>query len=81
MLSNATLMGGIPSEGDLSQVEPAYLMTDDPGYSGGCTVCAQDPDSMMQGFENVLGPAARHVKSSGMLSDKSGTIAGTCRTH
>jgi hypothetical protein len=45
-----------------SQVQPAYLGTGDPGYSGGGTVMASDPQSMMSNYENIFGPAVRDIK-------------------
>jgi hypothetical protein len=45
-----------------SQVQPAYLGTGDPGYSGGGTVMASDPQNMMSNYENIFGPAVRDIK-------------------
>jgi hypothetical protein len=45
-----------------SRVEPAYLGTADPGYNGGGTVFANDPQSMMSNYENIFGPAVREIK-------------------
>ena len=45
-----------------SQVEPAYLGTADPGYNGGGTVLANDPQRMMSNYENIFGPAVRDIK-------------------
>lgn len=47
---------------DRSRVEPAYLLTGDPGYTGGGTVQASDPATMMSNYENVFGPAVRDIK-------------------
>jgi hypothetical protein len=47
---------------DRSRVEPAYLMNGDPGYTGGGTLQAADPSTMMRNYENVFGPAVRDIK-------------------
>jgi hypothetical protein len=49
-------------QNDRSQVEPAYLLSGDPGYNGGGTVGASDPATMMRNYENVFGPAVRDIK-------------------
>ncbi len=50
------------SRQDDKHVEPAYLLTGDPGYTGGGTVQASDPATMMRNYENVFGPAVRDIK-------------------
>ena len=45
-----------------SRVEPAYLGTGDPGFGGGGTVRANEPNSMMANYENIFGPAVRDIK-------------------
>ena len=47
---------------DRSAVAPAYLSTADPGQSGGGTTYSGDLQSLMVGYENVFGPAAREIK-------------------
>jgi hypothetical protein len=38
------------------------LTNGDPGYTGGGTVQAADPSTMMRNYENVFGPAVRDIK-------------------
>ena len=45
-----------------SSIEPSYLGTGDPGYTGGGTLRSNDTEGMMQTYENVFGPAAREIK-------------------
>jgi hypothetical protein len=49
-------------QADRSRVQPAYLLTGDPGYNGGGTVQGADPSTMMRQYENVFGPAVRDIK-------------------
>jgi hypothetical protein len=45
-----------------SRVEPAHLGTADPGYNGGGTVLANDPQNMMSNYENIFGLVVRDIK-------------------
>ena len=45
-----------------SSIEPSYLGTGDPGYTGGGTLRSNDTEGMYQAYENVFGPAARDIK-------------------
>ena len=45
-----------------SSIEPSYLGTGDPGYTGGGTLRSNDTEGMMQAYENVFGPAVRDIK-------------------
>jgi hypothetical protein len=50
---------------DRSRVEPAstaYLLSGDPGYTGGGTVQVSDPATMMSNYENVFGPTVCDIK-------------------